>query len=174
MYKLRELDRGDLNRINSWRTDKELIDKLGAPFRYINKEVDYEWYEHYKSNRANTIRCSIINNNEKIIGLVSLIEINRLNQTAEFQIMIAEKSSRSKGAGEYATSEMLKHAFLDMNLNRVELYVLKSNASAMTFYTKLGFIKEGVKRKSVYKNGDFEDLVIMSILKNEFVNPSLK
>ena len=40
MYKLRELERKDLIIINSWRNDYELIEQLGAPFRYINLEVD--------------------------------------------------------------------------------------------------------------------------------------
>lgn len=44
MYKLRELERKDLTIINSWRNDYELIEQLGAPFRYINLEVDQKWF----------------------------------------------------------------------------------------------------------------------------------
>lgn len=168
MYKLRELSREDISVINSWRADKELIDKLGAPFRFINTEVDYHWYEHYLSNRHQTIRCSILDKRDQIIGLVSLNEINRINQTAEFHIMIGEKSGRNKGAGQFAAKEILNHAFYDMNLNRVELLVLESNRNAIEFYEKLGFLVEGIKRKCVYKNGDFENLIIMAILKEEF------
>lgn len=35
MYQLRELERRDLEAINTWRNDSELISLLGAPFRYI-------------------------------------------------------------------------------------------------------------------------------------------
>ena len=45
MYKLRELERKDLKKINSWRNDEEIIALLGAPYRFINQEVDEKWYE---------------------------------------------------------------------------------------------------------------------------------
>ena len=47
MYKLRELEQKDLDTINKWRNNKELIDLLGAPYRFINYEVDVRWFEHY-------------------------------------------------------------------------------------------------------------------------------
>lgn len=168
MYRLRELEREDIPIINSWRSDKDLIDKLGAPFRYINEEIDFKWYDNYISNRGNTIRCSILNDKDQIIGLVSLTNMDRFNQTAIFHIMIGDSSNRAKGVGYYATNEILKHAFLDVNLNRVELSVLESNQRALALYDKVGFRREGIKRKAVYKNGTFVDLVIMAILKEDF------
>ncbi len=60
MYKLRELRREDMVKINQWRNDHELIDHLGAPFRYINLDVDYKWYDNYLLNRSTTIRCAIV------------------------------------------------------------------------------------------------------------------
>ena len=169
MYRLRELERDDIPTINSWRSDKDLIDKLGAPFRYINEEIDFKWYDNYISNRLITIRCSILNDKDQIIGLVSLTNIDQFNQSAIFHIMIGDSSNRAKGAGYFATNEILKHAFLDMNLNRVELSILESNQRALALYDKVGFRIEGVKRKSVYKNGTFVDLVIMSVLREDFL-----
>lgn len=55
MYKLRELERKDLEQINKWRNDPELIELLGAPYRFINLEVDTKWYENYMGNRNSAI-----------------------------------------------------------------------------------------------------------------------
>ena len=44
MYRLRELDKKDLPVINEWRNNKELISFLGAPFRFINIDVDIRGY----------------------------------------------------------------------------------------------------------------------------------
>lgn len=139
MYRLREIDREDMIIINSWRSSKELIDYLGAPFRYINKEVDFKWFENYMQNRGTNIRCTILNEEEQVLGLVSLTNIDRMNQTAVFHIMIGDSTHRDKGIGSYATNEILRHAFYDMNLNRVELTVLESNNRAIALYEKLGF-----------------------------------
>lgn len=169
MYKLRELEKNDISAINAWRSEKELIDNLGAPFRYISEDVDYKWYDNYLMNRDQNIRCSIINDFNQIIGLVSLTNINRIHQTATFHIMIGDPSNRDKGVGYYATREILKHAFFDMNLNRVELTVLESNQRALSLYERVGFKKEGIKRKAIYKNGKFIDMITMAILKEEFM-----
>lgn len=170
MYRLREIDREDMIIINSWRSSKELIDYLGAPFRYINKEVDFKWFENYMQNRGTNIRCTILNEEEQVLGLVSLTNIDRMNQTAVFHIMIGDNTHRDKGIGSYATNEILRHAFYDMNLNRVELSVLESNNRAIALYDKLGFKKEGIKREAVYKNGEFVNMIFMSILKSEYKN----
>lgn len=174
MYKLRELEKEDIPTINLWRSNKDLIDKLGAPFRYINKEIDFKWYDNYMANRGDTIRCSILNDKDQIIGLVSLANIDHFNQTALFHIMIGSSSNRAKGAGFYATNEILKHAFVDMNLNRVELSVLDDNQRALGLYDKVGFKREGIKRKAIYKNGTFVDMVIMAILKDDFFKEVFK
>jgi RimJ/RimL family protein N-acetyltransferase len=121
------------------------------------------------NHRQTNIRCSIINENNEIIGLVSLTNINRINQSAIFHIMIGDSNSRGKGAGYYATNEMLRHAFLDMNLNRVELTVLTSNKKAIKLYEKVGFKYEGTKREAIYKEGKFVDMDVMAALKNEFL-----
>lgn len=168
MFKLREVDIEDIPKINYWRSKRELIDYLGSPFRYINKEVDYKWYEEYMNNRDKNIRCSILDEQDNLVGLVSLTDIDRLNQKANFHIMIGDKKDRGKGIGSYATIEILKHAFLDMNLNRIELLVLKKNLRAINFYKKIGFLEEGTKREVFYKKGEFVDAVVMGILKKDF------
>lgn len=171
MYILREIQKKDIPKINKWRNSIELMDYLGAPFRYINLEVDYIWYENYMQNRKTVIRCAIVEdtNENNILGLVSLTNINFTNQTAEFHILIGDMESRGKGIGYFATKEILKHSFYNMNLNRVELGVLEYNIAALKLYEEIGFKREGLKRQAIYKNGSYVDLIIMSILKNEFV-----
>ena len=137
MYKLRELERKDLTIINSWRNDYELIEQLGAPFRYINLEVDQKWFDLYMSNRGNQVRCAIVEEKkDDILGLVSLVSVNQMNQSAELHIMIGDKENQGKGIGSFAVKEMLNHAFFNMNLNRVELTVIENNKRAIHLYEK--------------------------------------
>ena len=169
MFKLRELMKKDLPEINKWRNNEELISHLGAPYRYINLEVDEKWYESYMKNRNNCVRCSIVDENDQVLGLVSLVSIDYMNQSAEFHLMIGNKENRGKGIGTFATKEMLKHAFFNLNLHRVELTALEDNEPAMRLYEKIGFIKEGTKRLSKYKLGKFINMNIYSILKDEYI-----
>lgn len=169
MYRLRELEKKDIKRINQWRNDPELIALLGAPFRFINEEVDFSWYENYMNNRNNTIRCAIVEvDNDEILGLISLVSINFLNQSAELHIMIGEKKNQGKGIGTFAVEEILHHAFNNMNLQRIELAAVETNLRAQHLYEKVGFTQEGIKRRAIFKNGAFVDLILYAILREEF------
>ena len=165
MYKLRELEQKDLKVINNWRNNKELIDCLGAPFRFINLEVDEKWFQNYMDNRSSMVRCSIVDETDMILGLVSLTNINALNQTAVLHIMIGDSGNQNQGIGSFAVGEMIRHAFNDLNLRRIELSVLADNTRAQHVYEKHGFVYEGTKRAAVYKNGSFVDLKMYAIIK---------
>ena len=171
MYQLRELCREDIPTINIWRNDPQLIAQLGAPYRYINQDVDMHWFDQYMSNRNTCVRCAIVDTDSPadILGLVSLTGIDQLNQSAELHIMIGAAEAQGKGMGTFAIVQMLRHAFLNLNLHRVELQVLTSNERACHTYEKVGFVREGMLRSAVYKNGKFVDLYLYSILKEEFL-----
>lgn len=168
MYRLRELERQDMKTINGWRNNPEVISLLGAPFRYINLEVDENWFDSYMKNRSSCVRCAILDD-DVLIGLVSLTGIDMLNRSAEFHIMIGDTGSQNKGAGTFATEEMLRHAFDNLNLNRVMLTVLEDNERAQHMYENVGFVREGYLREAVFKNGGYKDMYTYSILRDEFL-----
>ena len=126
----------DLSAINTWRNDKNLIDNLGAPFKFIDHEVDKRWYENYMNSRNVAVRRAIADETDKILGLVSLAPIDHLNRSAEFHIMIGGSKNQCRGIGTFAVNEMLKHAFYNLNLQRVELTVLENNERAKHLYEK--------------------------------------
>jgi RimJ/RimL family protein N-acetyltransferase len=49
-------------------------------------------------------------------------------------------------------------------VKRIELQVTLQNPSAIHLYEKLGFAKEGRSRQALFKNGQFLDVWIMSLL----------
>lgn len=169
MFRLREIEKRDIEVINRWRNDPELIASLGAPYRYINSIVDEKWFDSYMNNRNTQVRCSIVDENDAIIGLVSLVDIDHMNQSCVFHIMIGSGENQGKGAGTYATKEMLNHAFNNLNIHRVELNVLADNMRAIHLYEKVGFIKEGTRRQCDFKNGKFVDMLMYSVLREEYL-----
>ena len=166
---LREIIRSDLAEINRWRNDKNLIDYLAAPFRFIGKEIDERWFDGYLTSRSNNVRLAICKKDtSQIIGVVYLLDIDWINRSTEYAIMIGESTLLGAGAGFQATIEILNHAFNDLNLQRVSLTVLETNERARQLYKKVGFIEEGRLRKAVFKNGQYRDLICMSIFENEY------
>lgn len=167
MFILRELERGDIPVINSWRRNRALIASLGAPFRYIGAEIDEAWFDSYLKNRGNTVRCAIVDSSlseDPLIGLVTLAGIDWVSRRATLHIMIGSQSNQGRGAGTFAVQEMLRHAFDDFGLHRVELDVLEDNAAAIHVYEKVGFKREGTRREAAFKCGRWVDLIHMGIL----------
>ena len=169
MFRLRELERRDLPEINRWRNDPELVAFLGSPFRFINMDTDEAWFENYQEHRSEQVRCAITDETDQILGLVSLVGINQIQQLASFHIMIGSKEHQNQGMGSFAIKEILTHAFMNLNLHRVELGVLEENTRARHLYEKSGFVLEGIKRQAVYKNGAFHNLCMYAQLKEEFL-----
>lgn len=166
---LRELVRNDLKTVTSWRAKRELISCLAAPYRYIGPEVDDNWFDGYLSSRTTTVRCAVAraDRSEQILGLATLAEIDWIARSCVFHVMVAP-DSQGCGVGGFALRGMLRHAFSDLGLNRVELTVLESNARARALYEKAGFVLEGTLRAAAWKDGHYEDMHIMSVLRDEW------
>ena len=169
MYMLREIERADMPIINKWRNDFELIQELGTSYRYVNHEVDSDWFDNYMRARNNTIRCAIVRTDtNKVVGCVYLLNIDWTSRCADFGIMIGEKDDQGNGAGTFAVKAMLDHAFSNLNLHRVQLEVVEYNERAIHLYNKCGFQKEGIRRASLFKRGVYVNMIAMAILQEEY------
>jgi diamine N-acetyltransferase len=168
-YFLRELGAPDISQLNCWRNDPDLIASLVAPFRYIGVEVDRDWYGQYLANRSTAVRLAICHaESNSLVGAVYLTGIDWITRSAELGIWIGVQHHRGKGAGEFACRHLLRHAFGDLNLNRVYLHVVAGNTAAHSLYRKLGFVDEGRLVEAAFKNGRYVDLVPMAILGRNF------
>ena len=58
--------------------------------------------------------------------------------------------------------------FEDYGLNRIVAKVIKDNAGSIKVLQKLGFVQEGLLRESLYKNGQYHDLISFSVLRSEY------
>jgi RimJ/RimL family protein N-acetyltransferase len=63
---------------------------------------------------------------------------------------------------------LLRHCFETLNLNRVFLRVYGGNARARRSYQKAGFVEEGCMRQALYRDGRYDDVYIMSVLRSEW------
>jgi len=134
-----------------------------------------DWYKSLKYDTKD-IRF-IIENKEnqtslyvkpiRMAGLLGLYNIDYHNKNCEFGIYMDERIS-GKGIGSTATDLVLNYAFNQLNMHKVYLYVLERNNGARRCYLKVGFGEDAVIREHVYKDGMYQNVVLMSILKQEY------
>jgi [ribosomal protein S5]-alanine N-acetyltransferase len=104
----------------------------------------------------------------RFIGTAFLHSLDRHNHRARFAIGIQDAALWGLGIGEEATRLVLRHAFGEMALHRVDLRVLDDNARAIRCYEKCGFQVEGREREGALIAGEWRTDLIMSILESEW------
>jgi RimJ/RimL family protein N-acetyltransferase len=70
---------------------------------------------------------------------------------------------RGQGIGEELIRVTLERA-KEIGLTRIELTVREPNKAAFALYKKMGFVEEGLHRKAVYVDNNYEDLISMALL----------
>lgn len=172
MIRLRELTAADLPTVNKWRGDREIAEELAGPFRYVNLETEQAWFDDYLASRSRNVRMGIVlEETHELIGVAYLLNIQPVQSNCEFAVMIGAKEHWRKGYGTTAVRAALEHAFADLNLNRVYLYVNCGNDAALRLYEKTGFRLEGTLRRHAYKRGAYVDVDVMGILREDWARP---
>jgi RimJ/RimL family protein N-acetyltransferase len=103
----------------------------------------------------------------RYIGHVGL-RPNDEEQSGSYRIGIVNPEYWGKGYGTEVTRLMLRYAFETLGLHRVRLRVTAYNHRARRCYEKCGFRVEGIERESFLVDGEWQDDVLMAILKEEW------
>ena len=151
----------------NWINNRELV-LYNAPYKPVMEQNHEAWMNLIASKKDVHIFGIRENESKKLIGSCQLYSINLHSRNAELQIRIGEASQRGKGYGSDAVKLLLQFGFNDLNLHRIYLHVFSDNTAAIKSYLKCSFITEGELRQSVFIDGKYSDVTVMSILKEEF------
>lgn len=100
----------------------------------------------------------------EIIGYISAERgtPNRIGHTA-YIVLGIRGGYRGNGIGKEFLKRLDTWA-LNSKITRLELTVMQSNIAAKSLYEKSGFVVEGVKKKSMFVDGKYEDECYMAKL----------
>jgi RimJ/RimL family protein N-acetyltransferase len=104
----------------------------------------------------------------RLLGMCALKDIRWASRHAMCWIGIGDPAMRGRGYGSDAMRVLLRFAFMDMNLNCIALEVFSYNKPALAAYRKLGFKDDGVLRAYLYRDGEYYDMHLMSMLRGEW------
>ena len=98
-------------------------------------------------------------------GFTKFYQIDRGNMNC---VLGADLHSdfRGKGLAKPMWNMMLQHCFEDLKLYRVSLTTASFNQVAQKVYRDLGFVEEGRRVQSLYRDGVFYDEICMYMLNN--------
>lgn len=144
-------------------------DPANNEFLHYNIPLEYEktlaWF--FDKNDAQRLDCTIEYENRPV-GLIGLVAIDRNSRKAEFYISMGDTSVKRRGIGTRATQLMLQYAFDTLQLNKVYLNVDAENKAACHMYEKVGFVCEGYFRQDLMHRGRLVDRKRYAILRRDF------
>lgn len=122
----------------------------------------------YKDGKHIIFGVALISDNS-LIGLVGLKYINYINQSAEFYVIIGDRSAWFKGYGTEATKLMFRYGFMELNLNRIQTQDMEENIGGWRADEKAGMKYEGTLRQAILRFGKYNDVRVYSILRSEYL-----
>lgn len=134
--RIRRLRHEDVQELMVWDNDPELFRLTGKKFQ--RGDDTENWWNSLVRDRSR-LMFGIVDDADRLIGDVELLQILWRAREAEVRISIGDKEQWSQGYGTQALVETLFAAFQVMSLERVYLRVRMDNRRAIRSYEKAGF-----------------------------------
>ena len=140
--------------INAPEIERTVVGRSFPVSSYQQKK----WFEEYGHSTDQLLRLIIETEKDGAV--------NRVAHRSDIKILPSKVTE--SGIAVDAMNTLFKYAFDELNLNRIEGSVLDYNEQAIAMNQLIGYEFEGRQRQAVYKNGEYHDLILLSMLKEDF------
>jgi RimJ/RimL family protein N-acetyltransferase len=132
----------------------------------INSVTQERWFA--KTSEAKDRKYFVICDAEhEFIGIIRCDEIDHLNRSMRVGCDIV-RALRGREYGSRAYDLLLKYCFDFLNMHRLWLLVIDTNKPGIHLYESKGFREEGRCREALFRDGQYHDYIMMSILEHEY------
>ncbi|MFT8323558.1 MAG: GNAT family protein, partial [Bacillus sp. (in: firmicutes)] len=114
------------------------VDQIISPYQYHS--IIPQWHQQFIEN--NGFEAGIFFN-EKLVGMISLQQVDWKNRQASIGYFLDE-ASQGKGIMQKTVISVLNYAFYYLHLNRIEIRCCLNNIKSMAIQERLQFNKEGI------------------------------
>lgn len=168
--RLRAIEEDDLPRFTAWLNDAEVRRNL-LVYTPLSMPQERDWFASVlKQPVDEQPLCIDVKMGEgwEPAGNISLMNLNQRDRSAEIGLFIGRKDFWNQGYGCEAMRLMVAHGFKNVNLNRISLTVFETNPAGIRCYEKAGFKQEGRLREARFFEGQYIDMILMSILREDW------
>ena len=163
---LRAIERDDLRRIWEIRNDEAVeVMAFGPPIPRSMAEME-AWFDKRLAERDSNVFAIEVDG--QVVGTCNLRDIDPVHRRAELGISLASEAI-GKGYGSDSIRVLLDLAFTHMNLHKVSLDTLASNEPGLRAYRACGFVETGRMRQHEWFEGHWDDLILMDILREDWL-----
>lgn len=169
MIYVRRLEQGDLPTRVAWLNSPEVYTQMIVDLP-LSMAGTQQWFASNVLNDARrdfTFLSTSQDEQGRIVAMGGLTDIDYRHGRAELYI-VADPSRMGRGFGTSAVRWLCNFGFLQLNLERIYLYTMATNAGARRLYERLGFVEEGVLRRHARHLGRLVDRHVHGLLRDEW------
>jgi len=162
---LRIIEKEDLPLYVKWINDPAFF----GEYNPLEQTTKLEMEKDYDAAHPDRKRFFVEKKDGTKIGSVGVYPIGDLWEIG-FSLISGE---RRKGYGTEAVTMMVDYLFLSKDLVRIQATTDLRNTASQSLLEKVGFKREGVVRMSMFIHGEWRDMILYSILRNEWKEPKI-
>jgi ribosomal-protein-alanine N-acetyltransferase len=152
----------------TWFNDPEVCRGNSHHIFPYSLESALDYIRHARETRDHLILAIVSRDLDHHLGNIALQHIHPVHCAAEFSIVIGEKSAWGTGVGKEAGRLICDHGFRALNLHRIACGTFENNLAMQRLALYLGMKQEGARRKAVYKDGRYLDVIEYGVLAHEY------
>ncbi|MBI4708766.1 MAG: GNAT family N-acetyltransferase [Candidatus Portnoybacteria bacterium] len=165
---LRPLGIEDIDFFLKWFNNPE-ITKFLLMYLPMTKLSEEKWLREVAKKQEPVFTILVNTPSERPpIGACGLHKIDQKDRRAEFGIVLGEKNAWGCGFAREAGELLISYGFNSLNLHKIESAYIATNIRSMRLHNKLGFLEEGRKRNHTFKEGQYRDMIIFGLLREEW------
>jgi RimJ/RimL family protein N-acetyltransferase len=159
----------DLELLARWRADSIFLRLYDAEVAMPKTETQLrKWLDERQTNPTAYLFGIRLLGDDRLIGHCDVDGIAWTHRAGWISIGIGDADDRGRGYGAEALRMLLRFAFHELNLHRVQLTVFSYNTRAITTYQGLGFTHEGTFREFLERDGERHDMLLYGLLRDEW------
>lgn len=163
---LRAMEKDDCELVREMFNDPE-IENLVVGWSFpLSQYAQEKWYELHYDDRD--FRFVIETPEDGAVGIATLTDIDWKNRMAYHGIKLANRERRGKGIGTDAVMAIMRYAFDELGLNRLNGSWFPENIPSKNMYMKCGWKEEGVRKNYIFKHGKYRDLIETGVLAENY------
>jgi len=167
--RLTAIAKEDLPAMARWYQDAGLLRLWNADAARPQTEAELAKWLEEEAKKPNAFYFAIRPlEGETLLGAIELDGILWNHQVGWVAVGLGDRAHWGKGYGRDAMQIVLRFAFQELNLHRVQLTVFAYNERALALYERLGFQREGVYREFIQRDGARYDMYLYGLLRREW------
>jgi RimJ/RimL family protein N-acetyltransferase len=167
--RLRALEPGDWEHFARWDLDTDA--RRNGTFLAFPKSEERlrKWAadEALRSGEDDSYRFVIETLDGQAAGTISTFEVDHRSGSFSYGLEVAREYWRQGYASE-AVYLLLRFYFRELRYQKVTAYVFEYNERSQTFHASLGFVREGLLRRTAWSNGRIWDSIVYGMTVEEF------